>query len=216
MPIVKRYIILIVVTVVGAMGLRIALDTEWGVAKKVPSNLTETDLAIESIPLEWQGSTSPEKVTRLKEWRGKVLVLFFGYQQCPDICPTSLGYIARELKTLGEDRSKIQTIFVSVDPSHDNAAGLATYTQTFDPTFIGVTGTDAALRNMTDKIGVYFQEVTPNTNMAGQHLERLAHSATLFIIDEYGHLSDTLSPPLEPGALASMLDKVLKGKAAAH
>ncbi len=215
MQVVKRYLLLVTILVVGAMGARIALDINWS-SEKPPVNLTEADRAIENIPLEWQASTKADKTTTLKDWRGKTLILLFGYQQCPDVCPTSLSYVARELKSLDKGRSDIQTIFVSVDPSHDNAAGLANYTKAFDPSFIGVTGTDAALRNMTNKIGVYFQEVTPNTNMAGQHLERLAHSATLFIIDANGHLAETLSPPFEPGALSVILKRVAGNSPAAH
>ncbi len=215
MQVIVRYLFIVLIVISGAMGLRLALDKPWQKTKQ-PSELTEADIAISQIPLEWQPANEPMKTTHLKDWRGKHIVLLFGYQQCPDVCPTSLSFIARELKALGQLATNVQTIFVSVDPSHDDAKGLATYAKAFDPSFIGVTGTDAALRNMTNNIGVYFKENTPNNQMGGDHLERLAHSATLFILDDYGHLRETLSPPFEPGALKAILNKLAKDSPSAH
>jgi len=76
-----------------------------------------------------------------KDYRGKFMLIFFGYTYCPDVCPTELGTIANALDLLGPDAAKVQPIFISVDPERDTPEVLADYVSAFHPTLVGLTGT---------------------------------------------------------------------------
>ncbi|MEP6944107.1 MAG: SCO family protein, partial [Betaproteobacteria bacterium] len=76
----------------------------------------------------------------LQDFRGKVVVLFFGYTQCPDACPTTLSELAAVMQTLGADAARVQVLFVTVDPERDTPALLAQYVPAFNPAFVGLRG----------------------------------------------------------------------------
>jgi protein SCO1/2 len=77
----------------------------------------------------------------LADFRGKVVVMFFGYTQCPDVCPTTMTDMAEVKRRLGPDGAKVQVIFVTLDPDRDTAEVLSQYVPAFDPTFLGLRGT---------------------------------------------------------------------------
>ena len=116
---------------------------------------------------------------RLNEFKGKVIVLFFGYSHCPDICPTTLLDMAKVLIDLGKDAKKIQSIFISVDHKRDTPKSLAQFTSFFDPRILGVTSD----KKNIDKITKLFK-----TNYALlDHEEKnylVEHSSNIYIIDQ--------------------------------
>ena len=81
------------------------------------------------------------KVRTMKDFAGKVVVIFFGYTQCPDVCPTTMSELAEVKRSLGEDGNRLQGIFVTVDPERDTPEMLKAYMANFDPTFVGLSGT---------------------------------------------------------------------------
>jgi protein SCO1/2 len=89
--------------------------------------------------------------------RGKVVTIFFGYTHCPDICAPTLAKLALVRKQLGADADKVQVLFVTVDPKHDTVAVLAGFVPKFDPTFIGLTGSEAAIGAVARDYKVAFQ-----------------------------------------------------------
>ena len=95
---------------------------------------------------------------RTVDYRGKVLVLFFGYTHCPDICAPALAKLAQLSKALGEDAKRVQVLFISVDPEHDNPAQLKKFLAGFDPTFIGLTGTADELGTVAADHMVFFKQ----------------------------------------------------------
>ena len=116
---------------------------------------------------------------RSADYRGKVLVLFFGYTHCPDICVPALAKLAQLSKALGEDAGRVQVLFVSVDPEHDSPAQLKKFLAGFDPAFIGLTGTADELGTVAADHMVFFKQAK-----AG----RVEHTGMLFVKDTKGRM----------------------------
>ena len=141
-------------------------------------------------------------VRTIADWHGKVVVLLFGYAQCPDVCPTSLAELARAKVQLGTDGDRLQVVFVTVDPERDTPAILTEYTQAFDPSFIALRPpTDAAVQQLAKQFHVYVEK-TPPANAASTSLVSasatasasnsgaygIAHTAVSFVFDPRGRL----------------------------
>lgn len=106
------------------------------------------------------------KPVKLSDFKGKVVVMYFGYASCPDVCPTSLSIIASGLKELAQDELKqVQPIFISVDPERDNGEKLMAYAAHFHPSFIGITGTPEQVQQVAKQYGVYFAKVQTESAM---------------------------------------------------
>jgi protein SCO1 len=142
----------------------------------------------------------------LSDFRGKVVLLYFGYTACPDICPTNLAIIAYALKQLAPaERAGVQVIFVSVDPARDDPDRLAEYAAYWDPAFLGVTGTAAAVAAAARQYGAAYRIVEQSDSAMGYLVD---HSAFTYVIDPNGTLVATLphaTPAAELGALLRRL-----------
>ena len=93
---------------------------------------------------------------QLADFKGKVVVVFFGYTQCPDVCPTTLLAMREVLSRLGEDGKRVQVLFVTVDPERDSAQLLSEYVTAFDPSFIGLRGDEAATATAAKEFKVFY------------------------------------------------------------
>jgi protein SCO1/2 len=120
----------------------------------------------------------------LADFRGKLVVLSFGFTHCPDICPTTLADLAAALKKLGPDAARVQVLFVSVDPERDTPEVLAKYVPAFDASFLGLTG-DAAATQRTAKEFRIFYEKKP-TGVSGAY--SVDHAAQVYVLDAAGRL----------------------------
>jgi len=150
--------------------------------------------------------TDPAGRTRsLADYRGKAVALFFGYTQCPDVCPTTLAALAEAMRTLGADADRVQGVFVTVDPDRDTAALLAQYVPAFDPRFVGLRGDAAATERVAREFKVIYQKA------AGSAPERytMDHSAGIFLFDPEGRLRVYESTP-DPAVLAHDLRTLLQ------
>lgn len=116
---------------------------------------------------------------RTADLRGKVLVLFFGYTHCPDICAPTLAKLAQLSKALGADAARVQVLFISVDPAHDSPTQLKQFLAGFDPSFIGLTGTADELGVVAAEHVVFFKQAK-----AG----RVEHTGMLFVKDAKGRM----------------------------
>ena len=126
----------------------------------------------------------PQGRTRtLADFRGKAVVLFFGYTQCPDVCPTTLAALAEAMKRLGADADRVQVLFVTVDPERDTPALLAQYVPAFDPRFIGLYGDADATARTAKEFKVLYQKVAGPT---GNYT--MDHSAGTYVFDPQGRL----------------------------
>jgi len=119
----------------------------------------------------------------LGRYRGKVVVLEFGFTHCPEICPTTLARLADARRKLGASADDVQVIFVTVDPERDDVARLRTYLATFDPTFVGGTGTEDQLAGVRKSYGVVSDKQKSLFGGAW-----FAHSSFTQLIDREGNL----------------------------
>lgn len=125
----------------------------------------------------------------LAEHRGKVVLLFFGYTHCPDVCPTALSDMARVKHDLGRDGERVQVVFVAVDPERDTQAILAHYVPAFDSSFIGLRGEQAEL----DPVIAAYRVKVRRTELPDSALRyAIDHSAYIFVIDREGQLRQRL------------------------
>jgi len=124
------------------------------------------------------------KTVSLSDYRGKLVLLYFGYTFCPDVCPATMGNAAQALRLLGNKANDVQLIMISVDPERDTPEKLAEYVTHFHPSFIGVTGKPEDLMQIASLYGVFYekQDGTEATNYL------VDHTATLMVIDRKGYL----------------------------
>lgn len=124
------------------------------------------------------------KPRSLADFRGRVVVVFFGYTQCPDVCPTTLSDMAEVKKRLGADGEKLQVIFVTLDPDRDTRQVLAQYVPPFDPTFIGLSGTRDETAAAAKDFKVFYQKVPGKTETS----YTLDHTAGSYVFDTEGRV----------------------------
>jgi protein SCO1/2 len=124
------------------------------------------------------------KLRTLADFRGKVVVLFFGYTHCPDVCPTTLAELAETMKRLGKDADRVQVLFTTLDPERDTAELLAQYVPAFGPTFLGLRGDAEATARTAQEFKIFYQKQPGRT--PGSYT--LDHSAGTFLFDPQGRL----------------------------
>jgi protein SCO1 len=139
------------------------------------------------------------RVRSLKDFRGKVVVLFFGYTQCPDVCPTTLTEIAQAKQLLGADGARLQGVFVTLDPERDTPQVLKAYLANFDPTFVALRGTPQQTAAVAKDFKIFYQKVPGKT--PGSYT--LDHSAAAYVYDAQGRLRLYTRYGSGPQALAS-------------
>ena len=118
----------------------------------------------------------------LADFKGKVVVLFFGYTHCPDVCPTTLNELALALKKIGAQADKVQVLFVTVDPERDDRFLLAQYVPAFNPTFLGLYGTLADTARTAQEFKIVYEKQGSGANYA------MDHSTGTYIYDPLGRL----------------------------
>jgi protein SCO1/2 len=148
------------------------------------------------------------KPRTLADFRGKLVVVFFGYTHCPDVCPTTLAELASAMKQLGDDASRVQVLFVTVDPKRDTAELLKQYVGAFHPAFLGLRGDAAALERVTKAFKVY------SSVREGRAAESYTvdHSGQLFVLDRDGKVRLLFQPGMAPAAMASDLRVLLNNQ----
>jgi protein SCO1/2 len=123
------------------------------------------------------------KPRTLADFKGKVVFVFFGFTQCPDVCPTTMAELAEVRRRLGADAARVQGVFVSVDPERDTGEVLKAYLQGMDPSFVGLRGTLAQTEATAREFKVFYQKV-PTKN--GSYT--MDHTAGAFIFDPQGQI----------------------------
>jgi protein SCO1/2 len=124
------------------------------------------------------------KVRTMADFKGKVVVLFFGYAQCPDVCPTTMTEMAQVKQALGADADKLQVLFVTVDPARDTPAVMKAYMGAFDPSFIALIPTPEQLAATAKDFKAYYKKVDGTTPTSYS----MDHSAASYLYDPQGRL----------------------------
>lgn len=143
----------------------------------------------------------------LADFRGKVVTVFFGYTQCPDVCPTTLSEMAEVMRLLGDKADRVQVLFVSVDPERDTQALLAQYVPAFDPRFLGLYGTAEETAGVAKEFKVFFQKV-PGSRPG---IYTVDHSAGSYVFDAQGRLRLFVKHAQGAAPLAEDLRKLIDG-----
>jgi protein SCO1 len=117
------------------------------------------------------------------EFRGRFLLVFFGFTNCPDICPTTLSEVAQVMDELGPDAARVQPIFISIDPERDRRLGLKSYTEAFHPAILGLAGTDADAVAAADSFKIFFTREADATAPDGY---TMSHSSALYLVGPEG------------------------------
>ena len=147
------------------------------------------------------------KVRTLADFKGKAVVIFFGYTQCPDVCPTTLTEMQQVMTLLGPQADKVQVLFVTVDPERDSASILKQYVPAFDSRFLGLRPADeAALEKVTKDFMIYYKKV-PGTKPGSYTMD---HTAGSYAFDPDGRLRLYIKHAQGPETLAHDLKELLK------
>ncbi len=143
----------------------------------------------------------------LADYRGKAVLLFFGYTYCPDVCPTALSAVAAGLNQLSaEELAGVAVLFVSVDPKRDTPARLKEYAAFFHPAIVGITGSAEEVAAVARRYGVFYAEQKVATAGDGYVVD---HSSDTYVIGRDGRLRGTLPHGAAPDQVAAELRKIL-------
>jgi cytochrome oxidase Cu insertion factor (SCO1/SenC/PrrC family) len=140
-----------------------------------------------------------------KEFRGKYMLVSFGYTYCPDVCPTELQVISAALDELGEKAKVIQPIFITIDPERDTVATLARYMPSFHPSYIGLTGSPAAVAKAAKAYRVYYSR--SENKSGGDYL--MDHSSIIYLMDKQGTFLKHFSYQTDANALAQAIAEAI-------
>jgi len=144
------------------------------------------------------------KPRTLKDFAGKVQVVFFGYTQCPDVCPTSLAELSDVMTRLGKDADRVQVLFITVDPERDTPEILTQYVTTFDPRFLALTGTPDQLRVAAMSFKAYYAKVPAKDG--GYTMD---HTAAFYLLDPKGEARVMANSNIGAEALAHDIKALL-------
>jgi protein SCO1 len=142
----------------------------------------------------------------LADFKGKAVVLFFGFAQCPDVCPTTMAEIAAVKKSLGKDGEKVTAVFITVDPERDTPQVLKAYMESFDPTFTALRGTPEQTAALAKYFKIYYKKVDGKTPTS----YTIDHTAASFIFDPQGKIRLYTRYGMGAQALADDLKLLLK------
>jgi protein SCO1 len=146
------------------------------------------------------------QIRNLSDFKGKVVVLFFGYTQCPDVCPTSMTELAEVKRLLGPSADKLQGAFVTVDPERDTPELLKAYMGNFDPTFLAFVPTPEQLKTITKDYKIYYKKVDGPTPTS----YTMDHSAGSYVYDTQGNLRLYSRYGMPTASLAQDIQTLLK------
>lgn len=120
----------------------------------------------------------------LADFRGKAVVVFFGYTSCPDICPTTLARLAETMKVLGDDAARVQVLFITLDPERDSAERLKTFVPWFYPSFLGLRGDTAQIKAATEEFRIF----GARKQVGGELGYVIDHSTGAYVFDPAGRI----------------------------
>jgi len=163
--------------VLGGIGLLLA-----GCRPAAPPVFHGVDISGAAYARYFQLNDADGRQRRLTDFSGKLVLIFFGFTQCPDVCPTALARAAEIKRLLGPDGARLQVIFVTVDPERDTPAVLKAYTAAFDPGFIGLSGDLQRTAQVAGEFRIYYKKVPTGDSYT------MDHTALGYVFDPLGHV----------------------------
>jgi len=137
-----------------------------------------------------------------KTYRGRHMLIFFGFTYCPDVCPTELAKIAATLDLLGQDAQRLVPLFVSIDPERDTPEALAQYTELFHPAIVGLTGSEQQIAAVARAFRVYYNKVKTGPEPDAYTMD---HSAFVYLMGPDGGFRQFFSPQATPEQMAAAI-----------
>ena len=186
-----------------ALGALLALA---GCANDVPQFSGIDITGAEGYANDFRLTDHDGKTRTMADFRGKVVAMFFGYTQCPDVCPTTMSDLRKVMQQLGPDADKVQVLFVTLDPKRDTPAVLAKYVPSFHPSFLGLYGDAAATEKTARDFKIFYRE-QPGKSPESYTLD---HTAGTLVFDGKGRLRLFHNYGLSPEAIASDFKLLLK------
>jgi len=177
------------------------LVTQTLMPPRMNGSVIDPPLAVDNFSLH-----SVDGPVSLSDFRGRYVILYFGYTSCPDICPDSLAKIREALSKQGERAGEVQVIFVSVDPARDSVEYSDVYVKRFSPDFIGVTGSEAEIESVTRQMGIFYQLNEPDDG----GFYTVDHTASALLLDREGNLILTWPYGLTPAQMEDDLRALLR------
>lgn len=162
---------------------RLGISAPWSSAKPAEAFLN-TDVTGLEYARDFALTDQTGKPRTLADFKGKAVIVFFGFTQCPDVCPTTMMQLAGLMKDLGPLADRVQVLFITVDSARDTQALLAQYVPAFDSRFIGLYGDAAATDKVAKEFKVFYQKVPGKT--AGSYT--MDHTAGSYVFDPQGHI----------------------------
>ncbi|AKV09136.1 MULTISPECIES: SCO family protein [Pseudomonas] len=148
------------------------------------------DLSDKILGRTFKLKDSEGNLTTLSSFRGLMPMIFFGFTQCPAVCPTALARAVQIKKLMGKDGDILQVVFITLDPERDTPAVLDAYVKTFDPSFVALHGTLEETAETAKEFGVFYEKIPSGSTYT------LSHTATSYVYDTRGRLRVGLSPSL--------------------
>ena len=187
--------------------LLIGIVATWTILFGKPANFRGTTYAEPYPPASDFVLTRADGTSfQLSEMRGKIILLFFGYTSCPDVCPTTLAELNQAMGQLGDDANKVQVVFITVDPGRDTPERVQEYVNHFNSNFIGLSGTENELTKVWNDYGIY-REIVEGTSALGYLVN---HTARVTLIDADGNLRVSFSFEMPVDDIVHDLKLILK------
>ncbi|HTT13819.1 MAG TPA: SCO family protein [Burkholderiaceae bacterium] len=188
------------------LGLGVALLVALaGCRRQTEQSFNSVDITGAGYARDFSLTDQNGKHRTLAEFRGKVVLVFFGYTQCPDVCPTTLADLARVKAMLGDAGDKMQVLFISVDPERDTPAVLAQYVPSFDRSFLGLYGNAEETARTAKEFKVIYQKVPGKTATSYS----VDHTAGTYVFDPQGRLRLFIKQSESVDAIAADLRRLM-------
>jgi protein SCO1/2 len=181
-----------------AFALAVALGLSLGGCGQGTPQFRGADVTGSAFGHDFHLTDHTGKARTLGDFRGKVVLIFFGYTQCPDFCPTTLANLATVMRQLGPDAARVQVLFITIDPERDTQELLSRYVPAFNPTFIGLYGDAAATAATAKEFRIIYQK-EPGPTPGSYTMD---HSTGTFVFDPQGRLRVYESYAQGPDAIA--------------
>ncbi|HEU0277626.1 MAG TPA: SCO family protein [Rhodanobacteraceae bacterium] len=160
--------------------------------------------------LKFQMTNDLGKPVTAATYRGKIVLMYFGYTHCPDVCPLTLVHLHTVLQKLGKEAQDVQILFVTVDPVRDTVPVLHQYVTAFDPRIVGLTGSQGEIASLAKRYRAFYQPETPNPK-SGDY--EVTHSSAIYVFNREGHAMLLATPGSTNDAILHDLE-ILVGKSA--
>jgi protein SCO1/2 len=173
-----------------------------------PAHFNATDITGADWGKDFALTDHNGKPRRLADFKGKAVVMFFGYTLCPDVCPTNMLAMKETMKALGPDAARVQVLFVTLDPARDTPKLLAQYVPWFDPSFLGLWGDEKTIAETASNFKVFFAK-QPGADPSTYSID---HTASSYVFDPEGRLRLVIRHGETPDRIAADLRQLLAGK----